>query len=93
VNWQLSVPQEFVANALTVVVPTEKSVPGFFEYEIVGVGLPVAVAANVTTAPHWFASLLRLIFPGQVITGGVLTVTLATDEKAEEQTPLVTRAL
>jgi hypothetical protein len=58
VNWQLSVPQEFVANALTVVVPTEKRVPGFLEYVIVGAGLPVAVAANVTTAPHWFGSLL-----------------------------------
>jgi hypothetical protein len=33
------------------------------------------------------------MFPGQVITGGVLTVTFAIVENAEEQTPLVTRAL
>ena len=31
---------------------------------------------KLTTAPHWFASLLTVIFAGQVITGGSLSITV-----------------
>src|SRR5258708_6476380 len=62
-------PMLLVAVAVTVVVPTGKGVPGFFEYVIVGIGLPMALAAKVTTAEHKLGSFDWIIGSGHVIIG------------------------
>jgi hypothetical protein len=63
-----------VVLQVTVVVPTGKNEPDAGEQ--VTVPQPAdAVGANVTTAPHWFGSLDRVMFAGQVITQGT-TVTV-----------------
>ena len=46
VKVQLTVPQLFVAVAVTVVTPTGKKLPEGCEYVIVGAGTPVAGAAG-----------------------------------------------
>src|SRR5207247_3306586 len=45
-----------------------------------GVGMPVAVVANVTKAEHWFGPVFETIVLGQVMTEAVLTVKVATAE-------------
>ena len=71
------VPHEPVAVAVTVVVPTGNTVPGFCEYVIAG-DTPVAVAAKLTVAPHVPDAVFTVIFPGQVIVVFGFTVTLIT---------------
>src|SRR2546425_12582869 len=51
-----------------------------------GVGMPVAPVANVTKAEHWFGPVFETIVLGQVMTGAVLTVNVATAEGVGAQT-------
>ena len=85
VNEQLSDPHVLEALALTVVVPTGKKDPEAGEYVIVGAGLPVALAAKLTVLPQESTPLLTVILAGQVITGAVFTVKVATFEVADPQ--------
>jgi len=67
VNEQFAVPWLLVAVTVTVVVPTLNKEPEAFEYVMVGVGLPVAVAfAYVTFLPHIPVVAVVVIFAGQV---------------------------
>jgi hypothetical protein len=68
---QVAVPQEFVAVQVTVVVPTGKGLPEGGLQLTAGVGVPVALTDQVTTAPHLPDSLDTVISPGHVIEGGV----------------------
>jgi hypothetical protein len=61
---------------VTVVVPFGKNDPDDGEQPTVPHPPPVVVGANVTTAPHWFASLFFTMFVGQVIVHGFCTVIL-----------------
>ena len=66
----------FVAVHVTVVVPTAKVLPEAGLQLTEGVGFPVAVVDQVTTAPHVPGPLLWVMFPGQVIVGDVPAVTV-----------------
>src|ERR1041385_384929 len=81
VKLQPTAPQALEAVTDTIVVPTGKVVPGFCEYVMVGAGLPVALAPNVTTRPQFPAELFVVILAGHdVIAGAVLIVSAATAE-------------
>ena len=64
--------------------PIGKKEPETGLQTVVGVGIPPAVTANVTSAPHWLGSLLLTMLPGQVMVGaceieiGVETVCAST---------------
>jgi hypothetical protein len=60
----------------TVVVPFGKNDPEAGVHATVPHPPPVVVGANVTTAPHWFASLFFVMLAGQVIVHGFCTVIL-----------------
>ena len=73
---QLDVPHEFVAVAVTVVVPIGNMLGDVIVvvpilYEIVGVGEPVAVALNNTLALHCPNDGFEEIVPGHVMTGAL----------------------
>ena len=74
VNEQLWFPLLFpLLVQVTVVVPFGKNEPDAGEHVTV-LHTPVVVgAAYVTTAPHWFASLLTVTFAGHVIPHGGVT--------------------
>jgi hypothetical protein len=72
-NEQFAVfPATSVAVQLTGVVPFAKVVPdGGMQTTVTVPGqVSVAVTLYVTTAVHWFGSVLTVMFPGQVIVGG-----------------------
>jgi hypothetical protein len=72
-NVQVTEPQELVAVAVTVVVPTANSDPDGMEYVTDGAGEPVALAPNETGAPHVPGVLETTMFAGQEIAGGEFT--------------------
>ena len=70
-------PEVFVAVAVTVVTPTGKNVPGFWEYvTVTPTQGSVAVATNVTNVPHWPWSAAAVMLPGHVIVGNRLLTTV-----------------
>jgi len=69
-------PAPSVAVAVTVVAPTAKKLPGAGTYVTVAEQLSVAVAANVTVAPHTPASAFTVIGAGQLTDGDWLSVTV-----------------
>ncbi len=76
VNVQDSGPALLFDLHVTVVVPTGKNEPEAGEQTTVP-QVPVVVGAlYVTTAPHWFGSLLCVLFAGQVIVQGAVPVTV-----------------
>ncbi len=78
VNVQLETPHEFVAVAVTVVVPTGKVLPETGEKEIVGAGVPVAVAVNVTLfRAQRPVVLARVMLAGHVMAGPRSIVSVA----------------
>ena len=63
-----------VAVAVTVVAPTGKEDPGAVEYVTDGAGVPVAVAAKLTSLRAQSPDVLtRRRFEGHVIVGGAFT--------------------
>jgi hypothetical protein len=90
VNEQVAVfPEASVAVTFTVVVPTGNKVPeAGDEVTTVPVQLSEATGVvHVTIAPHTPASLLRVIFAGQVTVGGWLSITLTV--KVQKPPPTV----
>ena len=84
-NEQLEMPQLFEAVQFTVVVPTGNAVPDAGVHTTVGVGVPDAVGAKVTTVEHWPGSAFVVMLPGQVICGDALKFKLAAPEVAVPQ--------
>jgi hypothetical protein len=61
----------------TLVVPIGNADPeAGVQVVVTPVQLSLAVGWNVTAAEHWFGSLLRVMLAGQVIVGGVVSLTV-----------------
>ena len=74
-----------IAVQVTVVVPTGKNEPEGGEQLVVAPGqLSEAVGGGkLTTAPHWFGSLPCVMFAGQVIVGGCVSLTVIVNEQPD----------
>src|SRR5262245_58088939 len=71
VKVQPLVPQALVAMQVTVVVPTENALPDAGEQLTPTGAVPLVVGVKVTVAEHRLRSLVVVMSPGHVITGGV----------------------
>ena len=78
VNMQVAVfPDASVAVAATVVVPFGKNDPDAGLAITATPGqLSVAVTVKFTTAPHWFGAFAVMMFAGQLMIGGTLSLTV-----------------
>jgi len=64
-------PDLFVAEQVTMFVPTGKTLPEAGVHVTAGLGVPVTIGAKETTAEHWPTALLAKIVGGQTMVGGV----------------------
>jgi hypothetical protein len=81
-------PEESVAVAVTVVTPTGKKLPeAGTEATVTFEQLSVAVGVKVTTAPQTPRSLNLLMFAGQVITGGCVSLTVTLNVQVAKPPP------
>jgi hypothetical protein len=69
-------PAASLAVAVTVVAPSEKKLPEAGLKVTVAEQLSVAVAENVTAAPHWPLAALTVRLAGQTIVGRMLSTTV-----------------
>src|SRR5262245_16606864 len=94
VKEQLTVPATFVAVQVTIVVPTGNENGEVITVEPIlhvtaGAGLPAAAAANASVRAHVPGVLLVVMFPGQVIVGGVFVVVTLTETVKVQAVELV----
>jgi hypothetical protein len=82
VNWQLAVLCDAsVAVHVTVVVPFGNVEPdGGTQLDVTPGQLSFAVGEKLTTAEHRFGAVVVVMLPGQVIIGGIVSLTVTVNE-------------
>ena len=76
-------PDESVATLVTVVVPTGKVLPDAGVDTTVAEQLSVAITLKLTTAPQILEAEKTLVSAGQIITGGVVSITVTVNEQVD----------